>query len=135
MRIVSSYEELIIRVEMWRDGKKKKEVEDLLEALISAKDFNGEPALSVEEIKAQITANNPANNVEWVLSKMFNQLEVLEKAVDEIDRVVGKERWVQESDIPKLNYVKACAREGNRLYLVAPFNLPHVAMQDMTVAG
>ena len=38
-------------------------------------------------------------------------------------------------DIPKLNYVKACAREGYHLHPVAPFNLPHVSMQDMTVAG
>ncbi|KAE8076201.1 hypothetical protein FH972_014865 [Carpinus fangiana] len=56
MRIVSNYEESIIRVKMWRDGKKK-EVEDLLDALILAKDSNGEPTLSVEETKAQITAN------------------------------------------------------------------------------
>ena len=81
------------------------------------------------------SVDNPANNVEWVLSEMLNQPEVLKKAVDEIDRVVGKKRWVQESDIPKLNYVKACAREGYRLHPVAPFNLPHVSMQDMTVTG
>ena len=39
------------------------------------------------------SVDNSDNNVEWVLSKMLNQLEVLQKAVDEIDRVVGKERW------------------------------------------
>ncbi|KAE8076178.1 hypothetical protein FH972_014842 [Carpinus fangiana] len=142
MRIVSSYEEPIIdeRVEQWRDGKKK-EAEDLLDAFILAKNSNREPTLSVEEIKAQITeimlasVDNPANNVECVLSEMLDQPEVLQKAVDEIDRVVGKERWVQEYDIPELNYVKACAREGYRLHPVAPFNMPHVSMQDMTVAG
>ncbi|WRX11978.1 Cytochrome P450 - like 10 [Theobroma cacao] len=42
---------------------------------------------------------------------------------------------VQEADIPKLNYVKACAREGFRLHPVAPFNLPHVSTADATVAG
>jgi hypothetical protein len=57
MRIVSSYEEPIIRVKKCRDGKKKKEVEDLLDTLILAKDSNREPALSVEEIKAQITTS------------------------------------------------------------------------------
>ena len=77
--------------------------------------------------------DNSANNVEWILLEMLNQLEVLKKAIDEIDRVVGKERWVQKSDIPKLNYVKACAKEGYRLHPVAPFNLHHVSMQDMTV--
>jgi hypothetical protein len=57
MRIVSNYEELIIRVKKCRDGKKKKEVEDLLDTLILAKDSNREPTLSVEEIKAQIMAS------------------------------------------------------------------------------
>jgi cytochrome P450 len=54
-----SYEEPIIdeRVEMWRDGNKKKEAKDLVDALILAKDSNGEPTLSVEEIKAQIMTN------------------------------------------------------------------------------
>jgi hypothetical protein len=58
------------------------------------------------------SVDNPANNVEWVLSEMLNQLEVLQKAVDEIYRVVRKERWVQESNIPKLNYIKANARKA-----------------------
>ena len=40
---------------MWRDGKKKKEVEDLPDALILEEDSNGEPTLSVEDIKGQIT--------------------------------------------------------------------------------
>ncbi|WRX12842.1 Cytochrome P450 - like 10 [Theobroma cacao] len=61
--------------------------------------------------------------------------EILLKAVEEIDAVVGKERLVQEADIPKLNYVKACAREGFRLHPIAPFNLPHVSTADATVAG
>ena len=39
------------RVEQWRNGEK--EAEDLLDFLISVKDSNGEPLLSVAEIKAQ----------------------------------------------------------------------------------
>ncbi|XP_035548265.1 tryptophan N-monooxygenase CYP79A68-like isoform X2 [Juglans regia] len=104
-------------------------------------DSNGKAAFSVEEIKAEITelmlatVDNPSNCIEWTLAEMLNQPELLQKAVEEIDRVVGKKRWVEESDIPQLNYVKACAREGFRLHPVAPFNLPHVSMQDATVAG
>ncbi|KAI3896800.1 hypothetical protein MKW98_009653 [Papaver atlanticum] len=41
--------------------------------------------------------------------------------------VVGKSRWVEESDFQKLNYVKACAREALRLHTMAPFNVPHVS--------
>ncbi|CAI0438046.1 unnamed protein product [Linum tenue] len=38
----------------------------------------------------------------------------------------GENRMVQESDIDKLNYVKACAREAFRLHPLLPFNAPHV---------
>ncbi|CAI0377366.1 unnamed protein product [Linum tenue] len=38
----------------------------------------------------------------------------------------GYSRLVQESDIGRLNYVKACAREAFRLHPLAPFNAPHV---------
>ncbi|CAI0377387.1 unnamed protein product [Linum tenue] len=38
----------------------------------------------------------------------------------------GWDRLVQESDIERLNYVKACAREAFRLHPLAPFNAPRV---------
>ena len=49
--------------------------------------------------------------------------------------MVGKDRLVQESDIPNLNYVKACAREALRLHPVAHFIPPHVAMRDTSIGG
>ncbi|KAK3431703.1 hypothetical protein EUGRSUZ_E03816 [Eucalyptus grandis] len=66
--------------------------------------------------------DNPSNAVEWAMAEMIYQL-------------WGKERLVQESDIPQLNYVKACAREAFRLHPIAPFNVPHVALSDAVVAG
>ncbi|KAK6271537.1 hypothetical protein POUND7_008635 [Theobroma cacao] len=142
VRIVNGYHDPIIdeRVQQWREGKKK-EAEDLLDAFILAKDLDGKPALSVEEIKAQCTelmlatVDNPANAVEWAMAEMINQPETLRKAIKEIDGVVGKDRLVQETDISKLNYVKACAREAFRLHPIAPFNLPHVSNTDVIVAG
>ncbi|XVE86065.1 hypothetical protein DITRI_Ditri18aG0006600 [Diplodiscus trichospermus] len=142
MRIVNGYHDPLIdeRVQEWTEGKRK-EPEDLLDAFISAKDSDGKPALSVEEIKAQCseimlaTVDNPSNAAEWAMAEMINQPETLQKATEEIDRVVGKDRLVQESDIPKLNYVKSCAREAFRLHPVAPFNLPHVSNADTIVAG
>ncbi|KAJ8649815.1 hypothetical protein MRB53_002850 [Persea americana] len=66
---------------------------------------------------------------------MLNQPKVLQKAVEELDSVVGRERLVQESDSHRLNYIKACAREALQLHPIAPFNLPHVSTADSTVAG
>ncbi|XVF41202.1 hypothetical protein PTKIN_Ptkin01aG0261300 [Pterospermum kingtungense] len=54
-KIINGYHDPIIdeRVQQWRSQGKKKEAEDLLDALILAKDSNGKPALSIEEIKGQ----------------------------------------------------------------------------------
>ncbi|KAJ4911656.1 cytochrome p450 79a2 [Raphanus sativus] len=69
------------------------------------------------------TVDNPSNAVEWAMAEMINQPSIMQKAVEEIDRVVGKDRFVLESDILNLNYVKACVKEAFRLHPVAPFNL------------
>ena len=79
--------------------------------------------------------DNPSNAVEWAMAEMLNKPELLSKSVEEIDRVVGKDRLVQESDCQHLNYVKACIKEGFRLHPIAPFNLPHVSISDATVGG
>ncbi|CAL0301354.1 unnamed protein product [Lupinus luteus] len=79
--------------------------------------------------------DNPSNAAEWALAEMINQPELFQKGIEELDNVVGKHRLVQESDIPKLNFVKACAREAFRLHPMAPFNLPHVATKDTVVTN
>ncbi|GMI69161.1 cytochrome p450 79a2 [Hibiscus trionum] len=78
--------------------------------------------------------DNPSNALEWALAEMLKKPETLPKAIDELDNVVGKDRLVQESDFPQLNYVKACAREAFRLHPISPFIPPHVSQTDTTVA-
>ncbi|CAA7031992.1 unnamed protein product [Microthlaspi erraticum] len=142
MRNVSKYNDPLVdeRLMQWRNGKMK-EPQDFLDMFIMAKDTNGKPALSDEEIKAQVTelmlatVDNPSNAAEWAMAEMINEPSIMQKAVEEIDRVVGKDRFVLESDLPNLNYVKACAREAFRLHPIAPFNLPHMSTADTVVDG
>ena len=79
--------------------------------------------------------DNPSQAAEWAMAEMINQPEIMKKAVEEIDRVVGKDRLVQESDIPELKYIKACIRESLRIHPVAPFNVPHLSTADTVVGG
>lgn len=79
--------------------------------------------------------DNPSNAVEWAMAEMINQPDILAKACEELDRVVGKDRLVQESDLPKLNYVNACLRESFRMHPLAPFNVPHSCSRDTVVGG
>ncbi|MED6194251.1 hypothetical protein PIB30_026763 [Stylosanthes scabra] len=154
MRIMNKYHDPIIeeRIKQWNDGLRN-EQEDFLDVLINLKYSNNAPLLlTSKEIKSQIingngsgcggarrefmmaTVDNPSNAVEWALAEMINQPDLLQKAIEELDMVVGRERMVEESDIPKLNYIKACVREAFRLHPTAPFNIPHVSMKE-TIIG
>ncbi|TKY72841.1 Isoleucine N-monooxygenase 1 [Spatholobus suberectus] len=138
---VNKYHDPIIeqRIKEWNNGSKI-DGEDFLDILISLKDANNNPILTNQEIKTQIielmmaAVDNPSNAVEWGLAEMINQPKLLQCATEELDKVVGKKRLVQESDIPNLNYIKACAREAFRLHPFIAFNVPHVSMKD-TIVG
>ena len=79
--------------------------------------------------------DNPSNAVKWAIADMINQPHLFQKAIKELDNVIGRERLVQESNFSKLNYVKACAREAFRLHPVVPFTPPHVSFANTTVAN
>ncbi|XP_023522963.1 isoleucine N-monooxygenase 1-like, partial [Cucurbita pepo subsp. pepo] len=57
LNVVQKYDEPIIdeRVQRWKDEKLEEANDDILDILISLKDENAKPLLSVAEIKAQIT--------------------------------------------------------------------------------
>ncbi|KAL7081053.1 hypothetical protein ACP275_14G016100 [Erythranthe tilingii] len=137
-------QEIVKRVEMWRKGiiiNTDKEEEDILDVLINLTDSEDSSLLSVQEIGAQITeimlagVDNPSNAVEWAIAEMINKPHILNLACEELDSVVGRGKMVQESDLPNLNYVRACVKESFRLHPVSPFNVPHVSTEDAVVGG
>ncbi|XP_077230606.1 isoleucine N-monooxygenase 1-like [Tasmannia lanceolata] len=142
LQVIRKYNdpEIDQRIHMWRTGLKKNEG-DILDVLIQLTDSDGGPLLTPSEIKAQIldlmlaAVDNPSNATEWALAEMINEPKILQRAVEELDTVVGRNRLVQESDLPKLNYVKACTREAFRLHPISAFNVPHVSLADTNVAG
>ncbi|XP_071728063.1 valine N-monooxygenase 1-like [Rutidosis leptorrhynchoides] len=138
LQTARKYQDSLIdeRLQQWKDGVRTKE-DDLLDVFIKLEN----PQLTINQIKAQTldlmlaTLDNISNGVEWAMAEMINQPRIFDRAIQEIDSVVGKDRLVQEFDVRELNYIKACVREAFRLHPVAPFNLPHVSSVDTTVAG
>lgn len=76
-----------------------------------------------------------AVTVEWAISELLKKPEIFEKATEELDRVIGQNKWVREKDIPNLPYVESIVKETMRLHPVAPMLVPRLAREDCKVAG
>ncbi|XP_008240968.1 PREDICTED: cytochrome P450 93A3-like [Prunus mume] len=114
--------------------KKRKElgeggdgVKDLLDILLDiSEDETSEFRLSRINIKAFIMnifaagTDTSAITTEWALAELINHPEVMKKARQEIDSIVGKNRLVQESDISNLPYLQAIMKETLRLHPTSP---------------
>ncbi|KAL8199471.1 hypothetical protein R6Q57_013039 [Mikania cordata] len=119
-------------IQQWKDGVRTKQ-EDLLDVLITLESTR----LTADEIKSQILGgfDNVSNNIEWAMAEIINEPRIFDKAIRELNFVVGKNRLVQESDLQNLNYIKSCAKEAFRLHPGSAFNVPHVTTVDSIVAG
>ncbi|KAI3966759.1 hypothetical protein MKW92_025067 [Papaver armeniacum] len=60
-------------------------------------------------------------SVEWVMTEIVRNPEVMRKAKDEITQVVGYNRSIEESDIESLPYLGAAIKEALRLHPPSPF--------------
>ncbi|XAR58754.1 hypothetical protein NMG60_11014282 [Bertholletia excelsa] len=80
-------------------------------------------------------SESTAETLTWGLSLLLNHPHALQIAQKELDDVVGRERWVQESDIANLNYLQAIVKETLRLYPPGPLSGPREAIEDCWVNG
>ena len=75
-----------------------------------------------------------AVTMEWAMAELLRCPDAIATATDELDRVVGRARWVAESDLPDLPYVDAVVKGALRLHPVGPLLVPHHAMEDTVAA-
>ncbi|KAK7396290.1 hypothetical protein VNO78_17192 [Psophocarpus tetragonolobus] len=100
---------------------------DMLDVLLDIlQDDTSQMKLNKENIKAFIMdifvagTDTSAATIEWAMAELINNPDVLEKARQEIDVVVGKSRMVEESDIVNLPYLQAIVKETFRLHPAGP---------------
>ncbi|KAM3304791.1 cytochrome CYP82D47 [Capsicum chacoense] len=124
------------------DGVKAGGEEDFMDVMLSICENRDLPGVDADTaIKATCMALLSAGTdttivtLTWTLSLLLNNYEALQKAQDELDAQVGKNRWVQESDIKNLVYLQAIVKEALRLYSAAPLSVPHESMEDCTISG
>ncbi|MQI72116.1 cytochrome P450, partial [Escherichia coli] len=71
---------------------------------------------------------------DWALSELINNPGVLQKAREEIDSVVGKDRLVDEADIQNLPYIRAIVKETFRMHPPLPV-VKRKCVQECEVDG
>ncbi|XP_077213589.1 cytochrome P450 71AU50-like [Tasmannia lanceolata] len=79
--------------------------------------------------------NTSAATSEWALSELLRNPSVMQKLQNELSKVVGMDRMVEESDLPSLDYLDLVLKESMRLHPVAPLLIPREAMEDITIDG
>lgn len=67
------------------------------------------------------------------MSELIAQPELMKRAQEEVDSVVGFDRVVEESDVPNLPYLAAVIKETFRLHPPLPWLLPHSCRVDCKV--
>ncbi|KAG6388740.1 hypothetical protein SASPL_150172 [Salvia splendens] len=73
--------------------------------------------------------------VEWAMSALLNHPDKMVKAREEIDRVVGTERLLHETDLPNLPYFQSIIHETFRLFPATPLLIQHEASAECRIAG
>ncbi|XP_002982021.2 flavonoid 3'-monooxygenase [Selaginella moellendorffii] len=106
---------------------------------IMLQSLKSEGARGEESVKAIVTellsgGDTSASLIEWTLLELMHNPLILQKAQEEIDTVVGKERLVAESDFDKLEYLQAIVKEAFRIHPPAPL-LIHMSTEACKVAG
>ncbi|OAY33700.1 cytochrome P450 81Q32 [Manihot esculenta] len=76
-----------------------------------------------------------ATTLEWAMSNLLNNPQILMKARDEIDTEVGSECLLDEPHLSKLPYLQNIFHETLRLYPATPLLAPHEASDDCIIGG
>ncbi|KAG2666222.1 hypothetical protein I3760_15G046500 [Carya illinoinensis] len=76
-----------------------------------------------------------SSTMEWAMSLLLNNTHVQKKVQTEIDTVVGHDRLIDESDLPKLPYLHCIINETLRMYPPGPLLIPHESSEDCQLGG
>ncbi|KAG6390235.1 hypothetical protein SASPL_147967 [Salvia splendens] len=115
---------------------------DFVDTLLQmAEDGKVEVELTRDCVKALIqnlivgSMDTSATTIEWAIHETIRHPRIIEKAKAELDKVIGRERWVGEDDFSQLPYLDAILTETFRLHPLATLLAPHYAIQDCNVVG
>ncbi|RVW54501.1 Flavonoid 3',5'-hydroxylase 2 [Vitis vinifera] len=114
---------------------------DFLDVVMDHQGNSTGEKLTLTNIKALLQnlfaagTDTSASIIEWSLAEMLKNPSILKRAQEEMDHVIGRNRRLVESDLPKLPYLQAICKESLRKHPSTPLNLPRVSTQACEVNG
>ncbi|XP_062200510.1 geraniol 8-hydroxylase-like [Phragmites australis] len=80
-------------------------------------------------------SDTSSSTVEWAMVELLQNPCSMAKACDELERVIGSRRNIEEFDINQLPYLQAVINETFRLHPAAPLLLPRHARVETKIMG
>ncbi|XP_059432652.1 cytochrome P450 71AU50-like, partial [Corylus avellana] len=133
------FEKIIDEHVQSKDENKTKDFVDVMLSFMGSQE--SEYRIERSNIKAIIldmlagSMDTSVTVIEWALSELMKNPQVMKKVQKELEDVVGLERMVEESDLDSLEYLDMVLKETFRLHPIAPLLLPHEATEDCTING
>ncbi|KAH7300603.1 hypothetical protein KP509_24G070800 [Ceratopteris richardii] len=108
---------------------------DFIDVLLSQKQLTDKQLMGIMSNVLIAGIDTTARAIEWAMAELGSNASVIERAQEELDRVVGRNRVMDEHDIEKLPYLRAISKEVLRLHPSAPMDDPHVNEKPSTLGG
>ncbi|KAG0615021.1 hypothetical protein M758_5G008900 [Ceratodon purpureus] len=76
-----------------------------------------------------------ATMVEWTMAELIRKPDIMKRAQEELDAVVGSRQFVQESDFAHLPFLEAIVKEGFRVHPPSPLPIIRESLQPCEFRG
>nr|WET52769.1 cytochrome P450 76BK1 [Callicarpa americana] len=140
-KLLNMFDDIITeRLKARRTSPASSRKNDMLDTLLDFSEDEGNE-LSMNDVKHMLLdlfvagSDTTSSTTEWAMTQLLLHPDKLAKAKQELKTVIGENKQVQESDIPKLPYLEAVIKEVFRLHPVGPFLIPRRSEEDVEVNG
>ncbi|EFJ07039.1 hypothetical protein SELMODRAFT_134412 [Selaginella moellendorffii] len=138
-RVAAKQDEFLQKIIDEHKAKKSRPTKDFMDILLEQRGDDQEVVKAILMSFAQeiliAGMDTSACTVEWALLELVHNPEVMKKAQEELDVVVGRNRMVTETDFSKLTYLEAVIKETLRLHPPVPILVPHMSNKACVLAG
>ncbi|XP_015898696.3 iridoid oxidase [Ziziphus jujuba] len=131
------------RVEEKKSGRLKSSTKEFLDVLLEYESDGKEGPDKISNHNINIIvlemflagSETTSSTIEWAMAELLRRPELMQKAKEELNRVVGPKRKVEERDMDNLPYLQAVVKETLRLHPPIPLLLPRNALEDTKFMG